>query len=225
MTVPIALHSEFAQVISCSRCSSVTDRHLLRDEVENVPQPGYVGSNYLHRRVLLVGQNPGTPKSLSAQDRPYTAALRALRDEPSSSRYDDLEKVLKHFIPQWPVHGNYFPLAECGLTLSDIAYCNVVRCRTSGDKKPGRTTTEQCVAAHFTPWLRLLAPRVIVFIGKWAADHVSGIVSQAGIPSAFMNRQRSLSYQERATNRAEVVALVQSVVASQSFRATAYGRA
>lgn len=169
MNAPINWHIEFANIINCSRCSVTTDGNLLRDSDENVPQPGYIGKNYNTARVLLVGQNPGTPKSLDKKDLSYTAALRALRDEPTSERYAQLTAVLDAFIPQWPVHGHYFPISECGLTLQDIAYCNIVRCRTRKDKVPNTRIAEQCVNEHFARWLRILAPRVVVFIGKWAS--------------------------------------------------------
>lgn len=216
-------HAEFSRVIACTLCSSATDRHFLRDDAENIPQPGYVGRNYAANRVLLVGQNPGTPKSLADEDRPYTAALRELRDRPSPERYASLKSVLDEFIPRWPVRGSYFPLEECGLTLDDIAYCNVVRCRTSGDKQPGRSTVSQCRSAHFGRWLQWLGPRVVVFIGKWAAANASSAVIEAGIPFSFMNRHRSLSSAERAENRADVVKLVRSVLANGSLQPTATG--
>ena len=201
-------HTEFARVVSCTRCTYATDQNLLRDDGEHVPQPGYIGPHYRNSRVLLVGQNPATPKSLTVPDRPYTAALRALRDEPTPQRYKDLNAVLRDFIPQWHVHGNYFPLAESGLTLEDIAYCNIVRCRTSNDAKPSELLTTQCIDEHFIRWLDLLRPKVIVFVGKWAWRQGKSAVDTKGIPCAFMNRQRSLSQTERIANRAQVAALV-----------------
>ena len=202
--------AEFARIISCGACSRATDAHVLRDENENVPQPGYVGASYWKRRVALVGQNPGTPKTLELQDRPYTAALRGLRDTPDEAHYRELQSVLQAFIPQWPVHGNYFPLTECGLSLQEIAYFNVVRCRTDGDAKPGVHTVHTCLQVHFGRWLDILTPRVVVFIGKWAADRASHEVVRRGIPFAFMNRQRSLSSLERDQNRQAVVRLVRA---------------
>ncbi|MFM2449276.1 MAG: Uracil glycosylase superfamily [Pseudomonadota bacterium] len=201
---------EFAKVISCTACSVTTDGKILRDTEENLPQPGYVGENYWKHRVVLVGQNPGTPKTLERQDQPYTAALRRLREAPSDDKYQELHKVLQSFIPQWPVHGNYFPLDECGLSLQDIAYFNVVRCRTSGDAKPGINSVNSCLNNHFGRWLDNLAPRVVVFIGKWAADRASQEVARRGIPLTFMNRQRSLSSLERIQNRRTVVQLVRA---------------
>ncbi|MBW7931349.1 MAG: hypothetical protein H3C57_08645 [Gammaproteobacteria bacterium] len=208
MNQPISWHDEFTRVISCDRCTTASDRHLLRDAAENVPQPGYIGRNYHRTGVLLIGQNPGTPKTLAEADKPYTRALRQLRDEPTVDRYRELSSILDQFIPRWPVHGNYFPLSECGLALNDIAYFNVVRCRTSRDAKPAMRTVATCKAEHFSRWLSLLTPRVVVFIGKWAADQAGHLVEDAGIPCAFMNRQRSLSSHERNANRRVVVDLV-----------------
>jgi uracil-DNA glycosylase len=208
-TVPV-WSQEFARVIGCEQCSSSTDRKLLRDEQENVPQPGWVGSNYDGTRLLLVGQNPGTPKSLATADRPYTNALRDLRDNVTEQQFQKLVSVLRSFIPQWPVHGNYFPLAESGLTLEDIAYCNIVRCRTQADSPPGTRLVANCLSLHFSRWLDLLQPRAVVFIGKWAAERGGPVVEAAGIPYRFMNRQRSLSSVERTENRNAVVQFVRA---------------
>lgn len=201
-------HSEFSRVIGCNRCSINTDRNLLRDDAENVPQPGWIGKHYGQKRVLLIGQNPGTPKSLAQADLPYTTALRHLRDIDSPEVYEKLVFVLRGFIPKWPVHGTYFPLTECSLTLDDIAYFNLVRCRTLGDKSPGNGLVENCISAHFIPWLQALKPRVVIFIGKWAADRGGPLVAAQGIPFGFMNRQRSLSSNERIANRNLVIKLV-----------------
>lgn len=209
MNTPLAWHTEFAKVIACTKCTADTCRDLLRDCNDNVPQPGYVGPAYSGTRVLLVGQNPGTRKlARESLDRTYAAALRALRDEPTPQRYAELSAILRGFIPHWPVTNNYFPLDECGLTLDDIAYCNIIRCRTIGDRKPNQELARRCVSEHFVNWLRWLAPRVVIFIGKWAWEHGHVAVADAGIPFSYMNRQRSLSSIDRSMNRAEVIALV-----------------
>jgi hypothetical protein len=136
--------TEFARVISCAVCSCETDTNLLRDADENVPQPGYIGRNYWQRRVLLVGQNPGTPKTLADPDRRYTCTLRQMRDAPNAATYEKLQTELQCFMRQWPVFRRHFPLSEAGLTLDDVAYFNVVRCRTKGDAKPGSKMVSNC---------------------------------------------------------------------------------
>jgi hypothetical protein len=158
----------------------------------------------------LIGQNPATPKALAEKDKPYTAALRALREEPTHLKLKELIRVLDRFIPEWPVHGSFFPLKPSGLTLQDIAYFNLVRCRTINDKRPAASTVLNCTTKHLTRWLDLLNPRVVVFIGKWAADRGAHEVQNRGIPYTFMNRQRSLSSSERAKNVNEVIRMVRA---------------
>jgi len=208
MPEPVEWKSEFARVISCTLCTQEKCREFLPHSEENLPQPGYIGPRYHTSRVLFVGQNPGIAKRLLVLNDKNTAAIRALRNEPTESRYRELNKVLEDFIPQWKVFTNYVPLVRCGLSLKDIAYCNIVRCRTIEDKKPGTVLTRQCLDEHFVRWLDLLTPRVVVFIGKWASDQGGDAVSAKGIPCTFVNRRRSHSQAERDTNRAEVIALV-----------------
>ncbi|MGH9632669.1 MAG: uracil-DNA glycosylase family protein, partial [Bryobacteraceae bacterium] len=208
MNNAVEWYSEFAAVIRCGRCSGGPECNVLRDELENIPQPGYVGAEYKRSRLLLVGQNPGLPKSMGLRDQPYTAALRQLGSALTTGAYDSLQQVLEGFVSQWPIHRRYFPLSECGLGLRDIAYCNVVRCRTANDQRPYRSVATTCMNEHFTRWLKLLAPKAVVFLGKWAHDQASEIVDGFDIPNTFINRQRSLSSIERAKNRTEVISLV-----------------
>ena len=125
-----------------------------------------MGANYRQSGVLLVGQNPGVASDLVNDDQIYTAALRSLGDNPTSEEYEKLSRSLENVIQGWPVHNNYFPLAACGLTLNDIAYCNLVRCRTQANRTPNRSLVTRCVDQHFDRWIGWLEPQVVVFIGK-----------------------------------------------------------
>jgi hypothetical protein len=184
----------------------------LRDSDENVPQPGFVGTDYVRKRILLVGQNPGIPNAaLVNRDRIYTAALRRLRDDGSQESWVKLQEVLREFVPDWPLQRNYFPLEETDLTLSEIAYCNIVRCRTVANTRPSSNMKSECADNHFAHWLDLLEPRAIVFLGKWAYDRGSPYAIARQIPHDFMNRHRSLSSFERHENRERVVAFIRSL--------------
>jgi hypothetical protein len=210
---------EFARVVSCSSCVAFRTGGLLRDDEENVPQPGYIGIRYWAKRVLLVGQNPAVaPDRLAAEDRPYIAGLRKLRDEPTPENFALLHSILTKFIPRWPIHGGYFPLTECGLDLDEIAYCNLVRCRTVENRAPAQRVANNCSEIHFDRWLELLQPCVVVFIGKWAHDRGMPRVTCRRIPFAFMNRQRSLSTEDRLRNRNTVVELVRTAIKKAGLR-------
>jgi uracil-DNA glycosylase len=207
---------EFADVIACTACDIATDKHLLRDASENVPQPGYIGPSYAKTRLLLIGQNPAlAPATLMERDRSYTAALRTLREAPTQENYDHLQTILPSYIRDWPIYDQYFSLSDIGFDLTEIAYFNLVRCRTSKTKKhrttnaqPNKRLASQCRATHCERWLDLLGPRVVVFIGLWAQRQVGATCKEKAIPHIAINRRRSLSRKDRAKNRQAVAAFV-----------------
>lgn len=212
-------HLAFAKVINCTRCTKETDKNLLRDAGENVPQPGYIGARYDRKRLLLVGQNPAAAGArIRAMDRNYTAALRTLRGAPTEQNYAVLQSVLDAYIPEWPVHGQHFPLRECDLDLADIAYCNLVRCRTitvgSEATVPHNNTAERCGEQHFERWLDKLNPKAVVFIGKWASDPERGggmACAARGIPWTVKLRGH-LTTQVRDKNIRDVVDFVRKYI-------------
>jgi uracil-DNA glycosylase len=212
-TPTVKWHREFARVISCTHCTRSMDPYLLRDSGENVPQPGYVGANYDEHRVLIIGQNPGArnkrpPKEDPGykKDREYVKALRTLRDEPTIGHYREVAAILNDYIPQFTIH-SYFVLDQCGLTLDDIAYFNLVRCRTQDNHEPRKVISDAC-SEHFTRWLRLLQPRAIVFIGLLVQRRSAALADAERIPHTAINRSRYLSTEERDENQREVVRFV-----------------
>ena len=211
---------EFAWVISCDHCSGAGYPKLLRDDSFNLPQPGYIGSNYKNRRVLLVGQNPGvSPDRFSVQDTEFAEVQIALRNDASARSYENLKSINDRIMPAWPVVARQFPLGECGLRLNEIAYVNVVRCRTEENATPGKKITQACIDNHLVRWLDWLQPRVVVCIGKWAHDRIANLLEVRRIPHGFVNRRRSLSGAERQENRMQIMDLVRRVVAGKSQRA------
>ena len=203
--------------MSCDYCSRSNYPKLLRDDSFNLPQPGYIGAKYRDTRVLLVGQNPGaSPDRFRLQDRQFADAQVSLRDDPNAGSLASLHDVNDAIMRTWPVVANYFPLAESGLHLNDIAYVNVVRCRTRGNATPGVAIARACISRHFVRWLDWLEPRVVICIGKWAHDNISGLLEERGIPNGFANRRRSLSSAERRENRKSIAALVRGVTSGSS---------
>jgi uracil-DNA glycosylase len=208
----IDIISSFCEVVACEECDSFTSKKLLRDKRENIPQPGYVGSNYPSKRVLLVGQNPGiAPDYMQMRDSIYTKALRDLESERTQGYYEILYKVVLDCVPEWPVNRNYFPLESCGLRLEDIAYCNVVRCRTVDKAIPSKGLIENCIRNHFINFVEAIEPKIVIFIGKWAHDQAAHLLPSS-VKYSFLNRMRSLSSEERQKNKNEVVSLVKSCV-------------
>lgn len=210
------LTSEFSRVISCDHCLRAGYPKLLRDESFNLPYLGYIGSSYKDNGVLLVGQNPGiSPVRFAVQDRDFADAVVAVGQSANAQTMARLKDIQDRIIPTWPVVTNYFPLAECGLRLDDIAYTNVVRCRTQENATPGVRVTRLCIDKHFVRWFDWLRPRVVVCIGKWAHDQIFDLLESRGVPHGFINRSRSLSTAERQENLKSVVGLVSSVLSGK----------
>jgi uracil-DNA glycosylase len=104
------LIASFADVISCDLCDEYTSQKLLRDNLENVPQPGYIGKDYEKSKLLLVGQNPGlAPDRMLSRDKIYTKSLRDLASLRTIESYDNFYETVVDFVPEWPVNRNYVP--------------------------------------------------------------------------------------------------------------------
>lgn len=205
---------DFAEVIRCDRCTTATDRNLARTAT-NVPQPGFIGTNYAARRIMLVGQNPGESRErLKDRDEPYMEALRQLGQTPSPETLNHFQDVVRAYAEHWPITRAHFPLQQCGLSLDDIAYCNVVRCRTTRDAAPGPRLVGACVSTHFEQWLDLLKPRLVVFIGRWAADRgAAACARHDDIEYVWLSRQRNLAREDRVNGIAAVVDAVRRAAA------------
>ena len=80
------------------------------------------------------------------------------------------------------------------------------------DTRPNRQVAETCVTTHFTRWVKLLEPRVIIFLGKYAWDCGQAIASEMKIPADYLDRERSRPSQLRIADRERVAALVQKHV-------------
>lgn len=203
----VRLPQLFADVVKCDRCSATRFPELLRDSGENVPQPGFVGRDYERTCVMFVGANPGVSRKSGPKarvDAEYTSALRAFRDSPNEVGYRHLDDTIRRVLPQWSVYRQYFPLAESRLELEQIAYCNLVRCRTVGNTDPSTDLFGECICRHFRAWLDLLDPRFVVFIGKKAQQYGESEIRRRHIPFDTINRSRRWSRAMRANNRTDV---------------------
>lgn len=207
--------SEFAKVVKCDVCARSRYPKLLRNDSFDLPQPGYIGTNYRNTGVLFVAQNPGISHDYSnARDMELANALIAVTEDEDAQAAANVKNILDRIMPAWKVFNDYFPLADCGLRLDDIAYTNIVRCRTVNNSTPGVQIARTCIASHFIGWVDWLKPRVVVCIGKWAHDKVGHELEARGIPNAFINRNRSLTNFERHRNRREVAELVRDVLSN-----------
>ena len=194
----------FSDVVLCNQCNPEKNSNLLKHNEKNVPQPGYIGKNYEQHRVLLIGRNPGECPSnpiIEARDLSYMKALLNLSEQQTNQAYQELYNTILNNIPQWPIVQNYFPLKECGLDLPDIAFCNVVRCRTKDNVSPSASQVQICKEHHLIKFIDTIEPKVIVCIGKWAYDRIKGLSSIQSIPKTYINMDKSLNAKARQTDK------------------------
>jgi uracil-DNA glycosylase len=198
----------FSNVIGCTTCP---ESEVHRDNSFNLPQPGFIGKNYAAHRVILLGQNPGaSPERFSAEDKLYADLLLKLHKSQDIAAYFELYIFLAAFMRRWQVE-KYFPLAESGLSLEDIAYFNLVRCRTRSNAVPSTNVTRACTR-HALSWIQMLSPKVVVCIGKYSYDNISAELARAGIPCCFINRARNLNNSERHADRSYAASLVKNIL-------------
>jgi uracil-DNA glycosylase len=179
---------KFLNVLNCDACLA---KHVLRDDMFNLPQPGYVGTNYQKTRILFVGQNPGVSK-FPEEDKTYARYLNNLKKNRNDKAYDELNRFLLEFIPQWMSIKRYSPLEACGLEQDDIAYINLVRCRTAGNAPPAKLVVDFCLR-HFAELLDVLQPAAVVCLGKFAYNGTYEELASRNIPVCFINRARDRS--------------------------------
>jgi len=205
------------EVINCNACSGCGKSAILRDETFNVPQPGFVGSAYTEKRVMFIGQNPGvSPERSRTDDTRLAELLLELAKDPGTEPYAELRAFLADFMDKWAITQRYLPLRSFGLSLDEIAYLNVVRCRTRQNIAIPKAMTARCAQLHLERWLDTLQPKVVVFLGKWAHDAAGHLVSERGISYGYINRDRSLSGAARAKNMAEIAFLLGAEVTTSA---------
>jgi len=135
------------------------------DDCQSLPLPGFVGKNYLSKRILFIGQSPGQPGP--RQDDGYWAG------EHHYNKNLGVSELRKHYF-QGLVRCNIGLfvknlISQCGLSFDDIAFTNVVKCAIKNNNFPSQRTID-----FWTPYLQeqlvLLKPRLVVCLGRLAKD-------------------------------------------------------
>ncbi len=173
----------------------VSESQLIHSD-DRLPQFGYVGSNYLAKRVLFLGINPGNgPRATrNVGDGIQMPMLERFVAEPTAENFRRAQKAYREACQSWFIWGR-----ECnelltlgGLQIDDVAFSNALPWRTKSEAAFARGV-ERLTAVHYVgPLLEELQPRIVVAVGK----KVHRMLDEAGSCIASLvvwNRARALT--------------------------------
>ena len=156
-----------------SQDANVTER--ITYEYPPTFQPGFVGPRYFgsERKVVLLGQNPGGPRS-GGEERLYHARLEAFDRREIS--FAEVNEFLASLIPGWRVFAGKGIFRESGAheasliaedvrpSIREVSYVNHFPFRLPNRyRKPRKTSFQKCVWAEYVwPLLKLLKPTLII---------------------------------------------------------------
>ena len=140
---------------------------------DRLPQPGFVGSGYKPKGVLILGQNPGNDavgKGEAVADLHQYQILRCLRDAKDTESAESASHALMAALdttvmPTWRIVQNVVMplLKKLHLDLKDIAYLNLVKFRTVNSDFPSRIYDHSWFQTSMQ--IELLEPQVIIVLG------------------------------------------------------------
>ena len=173
----------------------VSETDLIHSD-DRLPQFGYVGSNYLAKRILFLGINPGNGprENRNVGDGFQMPMLKRFASEPTEENFLRAQKAHHDACETWFIWGR-----ECNelltrgrLHMDDIAFSNALPWRTKSEAGFARSV-ERLAAEHYVrPLLDELQPRIVVAVGK----KVERMLNDAGPCTAAVvvwNRARALS--------------------------------
>lgn len=155
------------QIVSCAEFHDC--RQLCGTFDDEPPQPGFIGRSY--RGLVIVGANPGTGYHRDFYQR-NNKEYYALADKFSrSGNIKDYQAYLDftaNYMNYWNQHlCNAEYRSMLGYDIEDVAYLNIVKCRTSKTGSDvfsncGQEVTAKCAHAYLLKQLEILAPKYIV---------------------------------------------------------------
>jgi hypothetical protein len=183
-----------------------------------IPQPGFIGENY--SGFLIVASNPGMgDRSTVAHDDEIYGLYKKYAERPSIEAFSELNSSLTNKLPLITKGTNllsYRMLTIAGLHPSEIAYMNVVKCKSDpGNPDPllavGKDAAQTCALHFLKKQTDLLRPIAVIF--GWKA--VEGALTRLGIEFLGIPSGMRASYKgARNLTEYEKVADVRKVVAA-----------
>ena len=179
-----------------------------------LPQFGYVGARYEKCRILLLGINPGNgPRNeRSAGDISAMPALHKFSAERTPEAFREAQTAYRAVCEGWAIWGRqcYELLRNTGIGMEDVAFTNALPWRTASQSAFKKQIALRAAELYVKPFVLELKPRIIVAVGKKAAE----ILDYAGLLSDIVvvwNRAQALQPQvvaDREAARRKLVKLL-----------------
>ena len=159
-----------------------------------LPQFGFVGQGYAECRLLIIAINPGNgPRDRrDPGDETALPALERFVKERTRHSFDLAQQAYQRVCQGWSIwrqHG--MPVVRAaGLTLDQVAYANCLPWRTLSESGFSDPAARKSVELYVKPLLSELTPRVVVALGKKAAQ-VLELVQPLDAELVVWNRARA----------------------------------
>ena len=139
-----------------------------------LPQFGYVGAKYEVKRILLLGINPGNGprKERSHGDQTAMPALHRFAVERTPESFVAAQQAYRSVCEGWAVWGRqcYELLRAGGIGMDEVAFTNALPWRTASQSAFGKAIARRAGELYARPIVDELEPKIIVAVGKKAAD-------------------------------------------------------
>jgi hypothetical protein len=161
---------------------------------DRLPQFGFVGQQYNKSRLLIIAINPGNgPRD--KRDRGDETSLPALErfvQDRTHASFAFALQAYREVCPGWSIwrHHGLPVIKAAGLSLDDVAYANCLPWRTRSESGFTDPAARRSAELYLMPLLSDLAPRVVVALGKKAAQ-ILDLVPSLSAEVVVWNRARA----------------------------------
>jgi len=179
-------------VLKCKRCEGNKCKELgiSYEKIDYHNLPLIVGRDYSKskKRVCIIAQNPGESKkqSIDEEQKRLKKFYKYKKDKDYNAFCDFMVKKRFSGVKETrcELFDNFHVLTNLDILPSQIAFTNVVKCRTKDNKTPGGKLINKC-SEHLENEIKALKPKVVITIGAEARKRIKEMYRNEDMPFNF----------------------------------------